>query len=60
VFESWYDEANAQSSVFVSRTRERGSSSPDLDMFGPNALPLSRDALKLSAPRNSSVSRKTE
>jgi hypothetical protein len=43
VLESGDDEADPRLRAY--RTRERGSGSPDLEMRGPNALPLSRDAL---------------
>jgi hypothetical protein len=54
------DEANAHSLPDTFRTCERGSGYPDLDVLGPNALPLSRDALNLRTPRYSCCSRKAE
>ncbi|HET7189025.1 MAG TPA: hypothetical protein VFI52_12775 [Gemmatimonadaceae bacterium] len=58
LLEPGHDQADA---CFRSgRTRERGSDDPDLDMRGSDALPLSRDALNLRAPRNSCISRKAE
>ena len=42
------------------RMRERGSDDPDIEMSGPNALPLSRDALQLRTPRDPCMPRKAE
>ena len=58
VFESGHHETDPHSCS--GWTRERGSGSPDLDMSGPDALPLSHDALDLRAPRNTRFPRKAE
>jgi hypothetical protein len=42
------------------RMRERGSDDPDIEMSSSNALPLSRDALQLSTPRDPCMTRKAE
>jgi hypothetical protein len=39
---------------------ERGSGYPDLEVLGPNALPLSCNALKLCTARDACVSRKSK
>jgi hypothetical protein len=43
-----------------SRTRERGSAHPDVEVRGPDSLPLSNDALKIGRPREAIAPRKTE
>jgi len=40
--------------------RERGSDDPDIEMTGPNTLPLSRDALQVRASRDACMARKAE
>ena len=55
-----YNETDTKATPGVSRTGERGSSSPDLEMRGPDALPLSHDALQLGTPRDTGLSRKAE
>ena len=40
--------------------RERGSRRPDLEMLGPDALPLSRDLLQFGTPRYACLSGETE
>jgi hypothetical protein len=47
------DDANA-------RMRERGSEGSDIEMHGPNSLPLSNDSLQVEAPRQPMATRKTE
>ena len=49
LLELWNDQTNSHTSY---QTHMRGSSSPDLEMSGPNAPPLSRDALKFRTPRD--------
>jgi len=39
---------------------ERGSDDPDIEVSGPDTLPLSRDALQLRTPRDSCLPRKAE
>jgi hypothetical protein len=41
---SRHDDANA-------RNAERGSEDPDIEMYGPNSLPLSNDGLKILRAR---------
>lgn len=53
-----HDQADARSCA--GRMRERGSDDPDVEVSGPNALPLSRNALQLGAPRDSCLLRKAE
>ena len=50
---TWNDDANA-------RMRERGSEGSDIEMHGPNSLPLSNDRLQVEAPRQPIATRKTE
>jgi hypothetical protein len=42
------------------RNAERGSEDPDIEIRGPNSLPLSNDALNIEAPRQPVATRKTE
>ena len=42
------------------RTRERGSGRSDIEMHGPNALPLPNNSLQIVAPRQSSLTREPE
>jgi hypothetical protein len=42
------------------RSAERGSEDSDIEMHGPNSLPLSNDGLYLGAARQPVVTRKTE
>src|SRR4051812_48325534 len=53
-----HDEADPRSPARW--TRERGSGRPDLEVRGPDALPLSCDALQLRAPRDACATRKAE
>jgi hypothetical protein len=39
---------------------ERGSEGSDVEMHGPNSLPLSNDSLQVEAPRQSVATRKSE
>jgi hypothetical protein len=55
---AWHHEPDARSRS--GRTRKRGSGSSDLEMRGPDALPLSRDALNFRTPRYTCLPRKTE
>jgi len=50
---TWNDDANT-------RMRERGSEGSDIEMHGPNSLPLSNDSLQVEAPRQPMATRKTE
>jgi hypothetical protein len=43
-----------------SATIERGSEHADVEMDGPNSLPLSDDGLKIEAPRQPIVTRKAK
>ena len=58
MLEPWYYES--YTGPRPHRTRERGSGSPDLEVRGPDALPLSRDALQLRTSRNARLPRKPE
>lgn len=40
------------------RESKRGSENPDIEMHGPNSLPLSNDGLNILAPRQSLATRK--
>ena len=42
------------------RNAKRGSQNPDIEIRGPNSLPLSNDSLYVEAPRQAMLSRKTE
>ena len=42
------------------RMSERGSKSSDIEMHGPNSLPLSNDRLQVEAPRQPIATRKSE
>jgi hypothetical protein len=42
------------------RNAERGSEDPDIEIRGPNSLPLSNDGLNVEAPREPMATRKTE
>ena len=43
-----------------SRKCERGSEDADVEMHGPNSLPLSNDGLYVGAPRQSVATRKAK
>jgi hypothetical protein len=43
-----------------SRRAERGSEDPDIEMCGPNSLPLSNDGLNVGTPRQLVATRKTK
>jgi hypothetical protein len=60
VSESRDDQPDAHALPGVLGTRERGNRDPDLDVLGPNAFPLSRDALYLRTPRDACCPRKAE
>jgi hypothetical protein len=49
----WNDNANA-------RMSERGSEGSDIEMHGPNSLPLSNDRLQVGAPRQPVATRKSK
>jgi hypothetical protein len=40
--------------------RERGSHHPDVELTGPDTLPLARDALQVRASRDACMARKAE
>jgi hypothetical protein len=42
------------------RNAERGSEDPDIEMNGPNSLPLSNDGLNIRTPRQPMPARKVE
>jgi hypothetical protein len=42
------------------RMSERGSEGSDIEMHGPNSLPLSNDRLQVEAPRQPVATRKSE
>jgi hypothetical protein len=48
-----HDDSNA-------RRAKRGSEDADIEMYGPNSLPLSNDSLYLEAPRQLVATRKTK
>jgi hypothetical protein len=42
------------------RKTERGSMDPDIEIRGPDTLPLSNDCLYVDSPREAMLARKTE
>jgi hypothetical protein len=52
-----YDDAYAW---MRERGSERGSENADVEMCGPNSLPLSNDSLYVEAPRQTFATRKSE
>jgi hypothetical protein len=42
------------------RMRERGSEGSDIEVRGPNSLPLSNNGLQVAAPRQSVATRKSK
>jgi len=42
------------------RRSERGSEDPDIEMHGPNSLPLSNDGLDVDTPRQSVATRESK
>ena len=42
------------------RMRQRGSKNPDLEMLGPETLPLCRGSLNISAPRDPLAARESK